>query len=447
MLTAQAKEKLDYINVNEAIRTVLLREMDAKNGIIHDYITTTWLEENLTHVVEAVMNSMEPSWHVLVSRVNANSTDVAQLKVISNEHESAITNLVTRSNTAADTIASLNVRVTDTEASIDSLAQVNTGLAESIAQVQQKADENSAQIALLSQYSGGGSDNTNIAGLITRVDALEAAAALYALQQDLNGAISRIAALELHSDDSGSSFTLTAEAVDDVLNATHAAKIFGYANAQGSGITLSADVLNFESSTIKIPRANLDLGVIDGLSEEDREMLENFQEYLESLEDVDYISWADLRSNGITFANNNDDLISLNLTDGLIHKYGNDPQKSSFHLALDGSGHLGYDSEGNYAISWGPDGVLIPSQNTFPQGGGEGGDTRYYQQAFKVTNDDTQPSVPNANFPNGNDGWNKYAQNTTGKYVWMTTRLVKLLEGNQITVLETWQTPWLISGP
>lgn len=80
---------------------------------------------------------------------------------------------------------------------------------------------------------------------------------------------------------------------------------------------------------------------------------------------------------------------------------------------------------------------------------GDGGDgsgvSKYYEQAFKTTTQIyPEPEVPANGFPNANDGWNRYAENSDGtKYVWMCTRLVN----GSGEALESWTGPWLISGP
>lgn len=81
-----------------------------------------------------------------------------------------------------------------------------------------------------------------------------------------------------------------------------------------------------------------------------------------------------------------------------------------------------------------------------PWTSGEGGssDGKYYDQAFKTTTDLTVPNKPNDLFPNGSDGWHRYAENSDAtKYVWMCTRLTD----STGVGLEEWNGPWLISGP
>lgn len=109
---------------------------------------------------------------------------------------------------------------------------------------------------------------------------------------------------------------------------------------------------------------------------------------------------------------------------------------------------IGYPTNNNSRLY----GVMLDESNkayvrvpwiTGEGGSGSGTPGNYYQQAFKATDTKDKPSVPNSNFPNGNDGWREYAENNDGtKYVWMCTRLVDYTGAP----LGEWNGPWMISG-
>jgi len=74
--------------------------------------------------------------------------------------------------------------------------------------------------------------------------------------------------------------------------------------------------------------------------------------------------------------------------------------------------------------------------------GPEQTEAKYYEQAFKNTAERVAPDAPGATFP-GN-GWDRYVVDDPEKpYVWMCTCLCNSI-GER---LDSWNGPWLISGP
>lgn len=123
---AQLSQEISNINVDDLTQSVVGRLMDAQNGILKDYATVTWVNSQLdnldtSNIVQAVFNAMDPSWQVLVQRVNANTAtgdaltqEVSRLWVEANK----ISGITTSLNDHTSRIAALELNSGSGEASV-----------------------------------------------------------------------------------------------------------------------------------------------------------------------------------------------------------------------------------------------------------------------------------------------------------------------------------------
>ena len=117
---AQLSEEISSTNVESLTQSVVGRLMDAENGVLKDYATVTWVNSQLdnldtSNIVQAVFNAMEPSWSVLVQRVNTNTST-----------GDALTQEISRLWVEANKISGLTTSVDDHTSRIAAL-ELNSG--------------------------------------------------------------------------------------------------------------------------------------------------------------------------------------------------------------------------------------------------------------------------------------------------------------------------------
>lgn len=133
---AQAKEEMSYANTDEMTETVVGRLMDAENGILKDYATIVYLDQqieglaktaDISNIVEQTLNAKDPSWNTLVSRVA----------------------------TVEGTTQTLSTQYTNLSATVNGFSAITTQIQDHetrIAQIESNVDDDESKVTLAAVY-------------------------------------------------------------------------------------------------------------------------------------------------------------------------------------------------------------------------------------------------------------------------------------------------------
>ena len=153
---ATLEETLNHIDVEEQVETIIGREIDAVDGLLHDFATKTWVDQNyngidgvdISNAVETYFNTNEPSWRTFVSNVTS-----------------------LQGKTLESLVSKIEINTND----IQLLTTAKDDLSTRIASIESWTDQGGAGFALtaqmISDIINSDSQNTIVASIIGKVNA------------------------------------------------------------------------------------------------------------------------------------------------------------------------------------------------------------------------------------------------------------------------------------